>query len=333
MKRYFILLVALSLILSGCLRSLEKEGITNEITYKGRVIDASNKPLSGIMVRITNGNLIHNSTMTDNDGIFQVSVNIANIDSKYYIQIGDEASYVKRSSLKGFGQGIYDYGDIPFVDIKLPTVETVGVTNMTEKSFTCKCNVKSQGGAIVTDRGLCWSTNIPTISDHKEKFGSGEGEYSVTVSNENFDFHSTSYYARAYAINEYGIAYGDAVELNSSKLKEFSLPTMKYGGYTYTIHPDLGGMTWKQANTACENLLAEGYNDWYLPNKEEMLAIAEKTNVLDSGKRYWTSTEVNSVYGEHYHVTYDSQTKKWETEFYGIHDDSILRTIPVRKEK
>lgn len=324
MKRLISVVLLLSLLLSGCLRSLEKEGITNEITYKGRVIDASNKPLSGIMVRITNGTLIYNSAMTDNDGIFQISVSIVNIDSKYYIQIGDEASFAKRSSLKGFGQGIYDYGDIPFVDIKLPTVETVSVTNMTETSFTCRCNVKYQGEAIVTERGLCWSTNIPTINDNKETFGSGDGEYSVTVSNENFNFNTTTYYARAYAINEYGVAYGDAVELNSSKLKEFSLPTMQFGGYTYTIHPDLGSMTWEQANTACENLVAYGHDDWFLPNVQELLAIAEKTDVLVSREHYWTSA-IEGAY-PCYIYCYNGEWRDGDAGKY-----NSKRTIPVRK--
>ncbi len=328
MRKSLLLLLILPLLLTGCLYSLEKEGITNTTIYKGRIIDKDNKPLNGIMVRVTNGTLIHNSSTSNVEGIFEVAVDITKIDSKYYIQLGDTSSFHKRSSLKGFGLDVYDYGDIPFIDIKLPIVETLGVTNMTERSFTCKCNVKSQGEAIVTERGLCWSTNIPTINDNKEKFGSGEGEYLVTVSNESLNFHTTTYYARAYAVNEYGVAYGDALELNSSRLKEFSLPTMQFGGYTYTIHPDLGSMTWEQANTACENLVAYGQNDWFLPNKEEMWSIYKETNLIQSGCTYWTSTK--GRYGYWYLKPSGSS---WVLDDYNGETDHMYHVIPVRKNR
>lgn len=334
MKNYSIFIFAMAIFLfSGCLRSLEKEGISPETIYKGRVIDAKGKPLYGIMVRITNGSLIYNSVSTGQDGIFQVSVDITKIDRTYYIQIGEEGSLVKRSSLKGFGQDVYDYGDIPFENINLPVVETVGVTDMTESSFVCKCNVKSKGGAIVTERGLCWSTNIPTVDDHTEKFGSGEGVYSCEVKNLNIS--TTTYYARAYAINDYGIGYGDAVEINASMLAYFLLPSMEFGGYKYHIHPDLGGMQQQQGQRACEELVAYGFDDWFLPNKEELYAISEKTDVLDKSYIYWSSTG-SFTDGSCYYLEYTESG--WKISGGGYYDpyrspSHVLRIVPVRKDR
>ncbi len=543
MRKQILILLFLPFLVTGCLRSLEKEGITNTTVYKGRVIDNSNKPLSGIMVRITNGRLIHNSSSTNIEGMFEVIVDATKIDAEYYIQIGEEGSFVKRSSLKGFGLDIYDYGDIPFENInlpevetleltdmtphsfvckcnvlsqgaseitergvcwstniptiddhreksgtgegvysctvssntfdfnttiyyarayainkygeaygdiieinstklaefmalkmpsvetielsdmtphsftckcnvlsqgaseitergvcwstniptiddhreksgtgegvysctvssntfdfnttiyyarayainkygaaygdiiemnstklaefmalKLPTVETLDITNMTQKSFTIKCNVKSKGEAIVTERGLCWATSIPTIEDNKVPSGSGEGEYSCIVADESIDYATTTYYARAYAINEYGVSYGEPIEINSSRMGYFSLPTMNYGGYTYHIHPDLGRMTWNSANESCENLVAYGYEDWYLPDLEEMHAIAEKTNKLDNDVWYWTSTEYNNNYAHYCFL----QTASEVTVEHVNNEAYILHTIPVRKNK
>lgn len=326
MKRYIILLLCMPFLLTGCLRNLEKEGIKNETIFKGRVIDAQNKPLNGIMVRITNGSLIYNSVTTDKDGIFQITVDITKIDNNYFIQIGEENMFVKKSSLKGFGQDVYDYGDIPFVDIKLPTVETVSLTDMTASSFTCKCDVKSQGGAIVTERGLCWSTNIPTIDDNREKCGGGEGIYSCTITNLNIN--TTTYYARAYAINEYGPSYGEPLEVNSSRLAYFSLPTMEYGGYTYHIHPDMGGMQWEQGYVACNNLVAYGFDDWFMPNKEEMWAICEKTTLLNKQNHYWTSSHYSSNY---YYCLYYYNNTRWRQDYY--YDYNRYHIIPVRRER
>ncbi len=541
MKRSILLIIiSASFLFFGCLRNLEKEGIKVETIYKGRVIDGTNKPLRGIMVRVTNDELIYNSVSTDQDGLFQITVDINKIDQSYYLLIGDTSSFYKRGQLRGFGQDIYDYGDIPFVNInkpevetielidmtpnsftctcevqsegaasvtergvcwstniptkadnkvasgsgagaftcvvsssdfdfasktyyfrayaeneydvsygdtivitpskyaefmkrkyptvevveltdvsvnsftcqcevkseggamvterglcwstsvpyitdnviksglgkgvyicnvsdetldfntmtiyarpyainefgetygdlieinseqlnkftkiKLPTVETVGLTAMTTNSFTCKCNVVSQGKAIVTERGLCWSTNIPTIQNNIVRFGGGEGVYSCTVTNLNFN--NTTYYARAYAINEYGVSYGDPVEVNSSRMAYFSLPTMEFGGYTYHIHPDIGGMQWGQGEIACNDLMAYGYNDWFMPNKEEMLAIANIENLLAKNNIYWTST-VNGGY--YYYLIYSSSM--WSARWSEGARDNIYHVIPVRRDR
>ncbi len=432
MKRSILLILTLTAFLfSGCLRNLEKEGINPETVYKGRVIDAQGNPLSGIMIRITNDQVIYNSVTTDYDGLFLLKVDMSKIDDNYYVLIGDIKGEHRRGKLRGFGQDVYDYGDIPFVNInipqigatelmdvsfnsftcqcevaskggstvtergvcwsssvptikdnvvkcgvgegvyscyisddtfdfntitiyarayaineygetygdlieinqvqlnkfmkiKLPTVETIGLTAMTSNSFTCKCNVISQGKAIVTERGICWSTNIPTIQDNKVLFGGGEGVYSCTVTG--LDFGSTTYYARAYAINEYGESYGEPVEVNSSRVAYFSLPTMDFGGYTYHIHPDMGGMQWIQGEEACNNLVAYGFDDWFMPNKEEMLAIAKIENVLDKVIRYWTSSDAGSPY--YYFVYYNYG---WDTSDAGR--SNVYHIVPVRRDR
>jgi hypothetical protein len=335
MKNILIIILFIPFLLSGCLRSLEKDGIANETIFKGRVVDKHSKPLSGIMVRITNGNLIYNSVTTDKDGMFQIVVDITKIDNSYFIQVGEEGTLVKRSSLKGFGQDVYDYGDIPFVNINLPEVETLKLVDMTPNSFTCKCNVKSQGGAIIKERGVCWSTNIPSVSDNKEPFGSGTGIFSCTISDQSININTTTYYARAYAINEYGVGYGDALEISSSKLAYFSLPSMEFGGYVYRIYQDLGAMQWQQAKTACENLVAYGFEDWFFPNKEEMMAIATETNILDKKYIYWTST-ASFTDGACYYLEFVDDI--WKTiggDYY--HGKNMpyntYHVIPVRKDR
>ena len=59
---------------------------------------------------------------------------------------------------------------------------------------------------------------------------------------------------------------------------------------------DLGIMDWYSAKDACENLVLNGYDDWYLPSKEELNQL-----YLNKGKIggfansiYWSSTEYNT---------------------------------------
>ena len=66
--------------------------------------------------------------------------------------------------------------------------------------------VTNDGGAQVTERGICWSTNAnPTLNDNHVAAGTGTGAFTAMMSGLEA---STTYHIRAYAINEVGMAYG-----------------------------------------------------------------------------------------------------------------------------
>ncbi|MCR4857869.1 MAG: hypothetical protein K5890_06705 [Bacteroidales bacterium] len=88
----------------------------------------------------------------------------------------------------------------------LPSVTTSITTNITSTSVTCGGNVSSDGGAIVTARGVCWSTTQnPTVSSSHTVDGSGTGAYTSNLTGLE---SGTTYYVRAYATNSVGTAYG-----------------------------------------------------------------------------------------------------------------------------
>ena len=94
--------------------------------------------------------------------------------------------------------------------IDLPTVTTSNATNITTSSATCGGTVTDNGGSFVTERGLCWgTTHAPTIENNdKMNLGSGNGPFSGIISGLTL---STTYYVRAYAINNRGESYGDEI--------------------------------------------------------------------------------------------------------------------------
>ena len=90
--------------------------------------------------------------------------------------------------------------------VTLPTVITAAVTEITTNSAKGGGEVTDDGGAEVTERGICWSTNAnPTINNSHIAAGSGMGAFTAVMSDLEAN---TTYHVRAYAINEAGTAYG-----------------------------------------------------------------------------------------------------------------------------
>ena len=91
----------------------------------------------------------------------------------------------------------------------MPTVTTSAVTQITETTAVAGGNVTADGGASVTERGVVYSTTAnPTTASGKVVNGSGTGSFTCNLTGLQA---STTYYVRAYAINEKGTAYGEQV--------------------------------------------------------------------------------------------------------------------------
>lgn len=93
--------------------------------------------------------------------------------------------------------------------IALPTVTTSAATAIAQTTATVGGNVTNAGGAAVTERGICWSTSSnPTTASSKIKVTGTTGSFTGSLTGL---AASTTYYAKAYAINSGGTAYGAQV--------------------------------------------------------------------------------------------------------------------------
>lgn len=89
---------------------------------------------------------------------------------------------------------------------KKAEVETSQVTNLTSSSATAGGVVTSDGGSSVVERGVCWSkSSMPTVGDNHLTSGTGVGSFTCDITGLEA---ATTYYVRAYAINNVGIGYG-----------------------------------------------------------------------------------------------------------------------------
>ena len=104
-----------------------------------------------------------------------------------------------------------------------PTVTTKSVGEVTETTAKVVGQVTADGGAEVTERGVCWNTECaPEVIDYRTVDGTGIGIFNSNISDL---VPNTQYYVRAYATNEKGVSYGE--ELTFTTKKEIELPEVK----------------------------------------------------------------------------------------------------------
>ena len=118
------------------------------------------------------------------------------------------------------------------VNCDKPTVLTGSFSNIGRIAATCSySSVTNNGGGTVTERGICWSTSpSPTIHDSHIANGSGTGSFTIDMK---VLQAGTTYYVRAYAVNEAGAGYG--TEKTLTTLPAVTPPTGALPGL-YTVN-------------------------------------------------------------------------------------------------
>ncbi len=91
----------------------------------------------------------------------------------------------------------------------LPTLTSNAMSLIKSSTASSGGEITSDGGSSIIARGVCWSTGAtPTLADNKTNDGAGVGSFTSALTNLS---PNTSYYARAYATNSIGTAYGSAL--------------------------------------------------------------------------------------------------------------------------
>jgi len=259
-------------------------------------------------------------------GVFVSAMTSLTLNTPYYVR-----AYATNSVGTAYGN------EITFTTLLnpiIPTVSTAAITNITGTSATSGGTVQSDGGANVILRGICWSTSPnPTLSNNYTTDGSGTGAFASNLSGLT---QNTIYYVRSYAMNSVGTSFGNELTLNTayyigsnyeggiifyidgtgqhgliSATSDQSIG--KWGCYGNAIGGTSTAIGAGQANTTaivngcstagiaariCNDLVLNGYNDWFLPSKDELNQLYLQKTVVGgfAGSYYWSSSEYNADY-------------------------------------
>jgi hypothetical protein len=127
------------------------------------------------------------------------------------------------------------------VALQLASVTTGAPSGVSYTTAVLGGNVTGDNGAAVTSRGICWSTTpAPTTSDAKYSEAGGLGPFTATIAGLS---SSTTYYARAFAVNGGGTSYGNEVTFTTLAPSTPSLTTKPVGGVSSFIAGSGGVIT------------------------------------------------------------------------------------------
>ncbi|MBR6549799.1 MAG: fibronectin type III domain-containing protein [Paludibacteraceae bacterium] len=169
----------------------------------------------------------------------------------------------------------------PKVTEQKPTVLTLDVTEVTTHSAQVSCNVVSDGGSPVIDRGVAYDIYPnPKATGTKCKAGTGTGKYTCSLTELQ---DNKRYYVRAYAKNEIGIEYGK--EVSFTTIKEIFPPKVSTGGITNILltSATISGLIINDGGadiTECGIVYSTSENPTILNDKVLAEIVEEKTEVF-----------------------------------------------------
>ena len=195
-----------------------------------------------------------------------------------------------------YGEIVYFVTEKNNIEIVLPTVTKVTVSDITYQSVVCSAEVVSDGGADVTEYGLFWQKcnagidNNETIEPNYVKVGEGIGAFTHKITGL---LESTGYYVGVYAINSAGTVHGETVSFTTEANDEVI-------EYEYV---DLGlpsGVKWAMHNVG--TTYPEGHGDYFAWGEIEPKATYESGNCSSYNQ------DLGDISGNH---LYDAAAAKW----------------------
>jgi len=222
--RYFTkpIYISVALLLGAIIFSCEKEkksipivttnGVWNisqrNALSGGEVIDSGGAPIlaRGVCWSKSGDPTISDNHTTQSGGVgsFVSTLNGLTVATQYYVR-----AYATNKNGTGYGNEVTFESD----PVQIAEVGTDPVSSINSTSAVSGGLVYYDGGASVTLKGICWSTDTgPTLEDPHTMDGTGDEHF---VSQLTGLSGNTTYYVNAYAVNSAGTAYGNELSFKT----------------------------------------------------------------------------------------------------------------------
>ncbi|KON26527.1 hypothetical protein AC481_07005 [miscellaneous Crenarchaeota group archaeon SMTZ-80] len=162
-------------------------------------------PGPDIQKSLTNDSLVDDSFISEITGLQS--------GTKYYVR-----AYATNSVGTSYGE------QLEFITLSenKPVVKTLVARFITSYSAVAGGEILDSGMQIITNKGICWQTSTnPTVADSLTDEGAGSKDYLSKMTGLS---PGTTYYYRAYAINQTGTGYGDVKRFTTPNI---GLPVVK----------------------------------------------------------------------------------------------------------
>lgn len=217
-------------------------------------------------------------------GSFTSSISGLTSNTTYYVR-----AYAINSVGTAYGNAV-SFTTLQNGAVVVPVLTTSQVTNITINSAIGGGNISNDGGATVSARGICWSTNqYPIITDNITSEGTGTGTYTSSITGL---AANTIYYVRAYATNSAGTAYGTEVNFKTQTQSSGNTVTDIDGNVYNTV--TIGTQVWM-----AENLRVTKYRNGNPINN--VTVDSEWSNLTDGAYSIYNNDANNAlIYGNLY---------------------------------
>jgi len=202
---------------------------------------------------------------------------------------------------------------------QIAVLSTLIVTEVTGTSAKSGGIVLSDGGAPIIDFGLCWSTDTnPTTNDNLAKIEEG---YVYNYLSENYIINlsgltpGTTYYARAYATNNVGTAYGNIVSFTTKEsvidIEGNVYPIVTIGTQTWMTE-NLKTTKYRNGNSIGTTIPASLDIQAEISPKYQWAYASSESNVATYGRLYtwYAATDSRNICPTGWHVPTDTE---WTT--------------------
>ena len=227
----------------------------------------------------------------------------------------EQTYYIRGYAKDQFGTTYGNQIDATTLALSPPVVVTQDVTNITTTNAEGGGNVTSSGGYAVTSRGVCWSvTENPTINDNITSNGSGTGNYTSNITGLTMD---TTYYLRAYAVNQLGTGYGEQIMFSTDGppiVTTGSITNIQGTSATVGGNVTSGGGVLVTSRGICWNTTGNpSISDFYtIESGEEGDFYSELTD-LTVGEEYFVKAYATNSFGTSY-----GNEKSFNTKLYNL---------------